>query len=64
MYRSKPVFLYGQLYIAISKATIKSNIRTLVVPAVEKDVNQEKRKKKLTMSIFTKNIIYKEVLTQ
>jgi hypothetical protein len=33
------------------------------VPAVEKDVNKGKRKKKLTEDIFTKNIVYKEVLT-
>jgi hypothetical protein len=37
------------------------------VPAVEKDVNKGKEKgkgkKKATNDIFTKNIIYKEVLT-
>jgi hypothetical protein len=41
----------------------------LITPAVEKDVNKGKRKKKLTedkkkleKDIFTKNIVYKEVL--
>jgi hypothetical protein len=41
----------------------------LIKPTVEKDVNKGKRKKKLTedkkleKDIFTKNIVYKEVLT-
>ena len=47
------------------------NIRILAVPAAEKDVNKGKekekgkgkRKKKATNDIFTKNIVYKEVLT-
>jgi hypothetical protein len=29
------------------------------MPAIEKDVNKGKRKKKLAEEIFTKNIIYK-----
>jgi len=45
----------------------RSNIRILAMPAVEKDVNKEKGKEKVkkkpTKDIFTKNIIYKEVLT-
>jgi len=32
------------------------------MPAIEKDVNKEKEKKS-EKDIFTKNIIYKEVLT-
>ena len=49
------------------------NIRILAVPAAEKDVNKGKGngkekgkgkgKKKATNDIFTKNIVYKEVLT-
>jgi hypothetical protein len=41
----------------------------LAVPATEKDMNKEKgkgegkRNKKLANDIFTKNIVYKEVLT-
>jgi ATP-dependent exoDNAse (exonuclease V) alpha subunit len=51
--------------VALSRATARSNIRILAVPAAEKNVNKKKGKgnKKLTKDIFTKNIIYKEVLT-
>ena len=59
------VFSHGQLYVAQSRATARSNIRILAVPAAEKDVNKGKGngKKKVTKDIFTKNIVYKEVLT-
>ena len=67
VYLPKPVFSYGQLYVALSKATTKSNIRILAVPAAEKDMNKGKGKgkgkKRPTKDIFTKNIVYKEVLT-
>jgi hypothetical protein len=49
--------------VALSRATTRSNIRILAVPAIEKDVNKGKGKKKQTKDIFTKNIVYKEVLT-
>jgi hypothetical protein len=53
--------------VALSRATTRPNIRILAVPAAEKDVNKEKGKgkgkKKPTKNIFTKNIVYKEVLT-
>jgi hypothetical protein len=43
------------------------NLRILAVPATEKDVNKGKEKgkgkKKPTKDIFTKNIVYKELLT-
>ena len=57
------------MYVALSRATARSNIRILAVPAAEKDVNKGngkgkgKGKKKAIKDIFTKNIIYKEVLT-
>jgi hypothetical protein len=53
--------------VALSRATVRSNIRILAVPAAKKDVNKGKEKgkgnKKPTKDIFTKNIVYKEVLT-
>ena len=54
---------------ALSRATARSNIRILAMPATEKDVNKGKGKgkgkgkKKATNDMFTKNIVYKEVLT-
>jgi len=67
VYLPKPVFSYGQLYVALSRATARSNIRILAVPVAEKDVNKgkgkEKGKKRPTNDIFTKNIVYKEVPT-
>jgi hypothetical protein len=53
--------------VALSRATARSNIRILAVSATEKDLNKGKGKgkgkKKTTKDIFTKNIVYKEVLT-
>ena len=69
VYLSEPVFSHDQLYVALSRATARSNIRILAVPAAEKDVNKGKEKgkrkgkKKATNDMFTKNIVYKEVLT-
>ena len=69
VYLSEPVFSHGQLYVAISRATARSNIRILAVPAAEKDVNmgkgkgKGKGKNKAIKDIFTKNIVYKEVQT-
>jgi ATP-dependent DNA helicase PIF1 len=63
VYLLEPVFSHSQLYVALSRATARSNIKILVVPAAEKDMSKGKGKKKSTKDIFTKNIVYKEVLT-
>jgi len=67
VYLPEPVFSHDQLYVALSRTTAGLNIRILAVSAAEKDVNIEKGKgkgkKRPTKDIFTKNIVYKEVLT-
>ena len=67
VYLPEPVFSHDQLYVALSRTTAGLNIRILAVSAAEKDMNKGKGKgngkKKTTEDIFTKNIVYKEVLT-
>ena len=63
LYLPEPVFSHGQLYVALSRATTRSNIRILTVPPVEKDMKKGKKKIAMKNGTYTKNIVYKEVLT-
>jgi ATP-dependent DNA helicase PIF1 len=82
VYLPDPVFSHGQLYVAMSRATTRTNIKILALPpnATELEeeakkekknaknkgketVNNKKEKKKIPVYTFTKNIVYKEVLT-
>jgi ATP-dependent exoDNAse (exonuclease V) alpha subunit len=60
VYLPEPVFSHGQLYVVLSRATARSNIRVLVVRPSDK---KDKKKKTKTNGTYTKNIVYKEVLT-
>jgi ATP-dependent exoDNAse (exonuclease V) alpha subunit len=64
VYLPEPVFSHGQLYVALSRATAKSNIKILAVKDNRKDTKNPKKRKRIeTLVTTTLNIVYKEVLS-
>nr|XP_051190271.1 uncharacterized protein LOC127303598 [Lolium perenne] len=65
VYLPEPVFSHGQLYVALSRATAKNNIKILAIKDNGKDKNEKSKKRKRSESLVTTtmNIVYKEVLS-
>uniref|UniRef100_A0A8I6Y0K2 ATP-dependent DNA helicase n=1 Tax=Hordeum vulgare subsp. vulgare TaxID=112509 RepID=A0A8I6Y0K2_HORVV len=68
VYLPNPVFSHGQLYVALSRATAKRNIKILIEKEKDKgkkQTNKSNKRKRPTLCLvrMMKNIVYKEVLT-
>ncbi|WVZ94394.1 hypothetical protein U9M48_040292 [Paspalum notatum var. saurae] len=66
VYLLEPVFSHGQLYVALLRATARTNIKILAIPAIDDNKDNKKKKKREKKSstvndgVYTKNIVYKE----
>ena len=57
VYLPDPVFSHGQLYVALSRATARMNIKILAVQS------KDKSHRSMSRRTYTRNIVYREVLT-
>ena len=53
VYLPEPVFLHGQLYVALSRGISRGNTKVLVKSVEKSNVDE----------VYTSNVVYKEVLS-
>jgi ATP-dependent exoDNAse (exonuclease V) alpha subunit len=61
VYLLEPVFSHDQLYVALSRATARSNIRILAMSPAEKDASKGKekgRRRRNQQKIYSQRISY------